>query len=65
VARRNVDVPGQRDSRRPWRAALRCRGRTLGLGYALIAAAVDMIGAAVLTRSVRDVAMTPIAVERY
>src|SRR5687768_2499140 len=37
-----------------WRAEARSRGRHLSLADALIAAAADSVGAAVLTRNVRD-----------
>ena len=48
-----------------WRAELRARGWTLSVADALIAAAADSMGAAVLTRNVRDFAQTPVAVETY
>ena len=48
-----------------WRAAARARGRTLSLADALIAAAADATGAAVLTRNGRDFALTPVRVEAY
>lgn len=48
-----------------WRAEARARGRTLSLPDALIAAAADSLGAAVLTRNGRDFALTPVRVETY
>jgi predicted nucleic acid-binding protein len=48
-----------------WRYAAQRRGRTLSLADALIAAAADSLGAAVLTRNVRDFLLTPVRVEGY
>jgi predicted nucleic acid-binding protein len=48
-----------------WRRDAHERGYRLGLADALIAAAADAIGAAVLTRNVRDFALTPVRVETY
>jgi predicted nucleic acid-binding protein len=48
-----------------WRADARKRGWTLSATDALIAATANAIGAAVLTRNVRDFALTPVTVERY
>ncbi len=48
-----------------WRAEVRTAGRTLSLGDALIAAAAHALGAAVLTRNVRDFALTPVQLETY
>jgi predicted nucleic acid-binding protein len=48
-----------------WRADARRRGHALSLSDALIAATADSLGAAVLTRNVRDFALTPIRVETY
>jgi predicted nucleic acid-binding protein len=48
-----------------WRAEARARGRHLSLADALIAAAADSVGAAVLTRNVRDFELTPVRVETY
>jgi predicted nucleic acid-binding protein len=48
-----------------WRAEARAAGRHLSLADALIAAAADAVHAAVLTRNVRDFAMTPVRVETY
>lgn len=48
-----------------WRAELRTRGRTLSLADALIATAADSLGAVVLTRNIRDFALTPVRVETY
>jgi len=46
-----------------WRQAARARGRVLTLADALIAAAAE--DAVVLTRNVRDFALTPVRVETY
>jgi predicted nucleic acid-binding protein len=48
-----------------WRANARARGWTLSLPDALIAACADSLDAAVLTRNVRDFALTPVRVETY
>lgn len=48
-----------------WRWEARERGATLSLADALIAAAADALGCAVLTRNVRDFALTPVPVETY
>jgi predicted nucleic acid-binding protein len=48
-----------------WRDEARRGGRTLSLADALIAAAADFDGAIVLTRNVRDFALTPVRVESY
>ena len=48
-----------------WRAELRARGQTLSLAASLIAAAADSMGAAVLTRNLRDFSLTPVPVEPY
>ena len=48
-----------------WRAAARARGRHLSLADALIAAAAQSVNATVLTRNVRDFALTPVRVESY
>ena len=40
-------------------------GRHLSLADALIAAAADVADAAVLTRNIRDFAMTPVRIETY
>jgi len=48
-----------------WRAEARAKGRSLSLADALIAAAADASDAAVLTRNVRDFAMTPVRIETY
>jgi predicted nucleic acid-binding protein len=48
-----------------WRAELRSRGRMLSLADALVAAAADSLGAAVLTRNVRDFSLTPVRVATY
>ena len=48
-----------------WRAAARESGRTLDLPDALIAATAFDLEAAVLTRNIRDFALTPVRVETY
>ena len=48
-----------------WRARSRAAGRDIGTADALIAACADDSGASVLTRNVRDVALTPVRVETY
>ncbi len=48
-----------------WRRLAHERGYSLSLPDALIASAADAIGAAVLTRNVRDFALTPVRVETY
>lgn len=48
-----------------WRAEARVLGQSLSLADALIAAAADAADAAVLTRNVRDFAMTPVRIETY
>jgi predicted nucleic acid-binding protein len=48
-----------------WRDAAHRRGRRLSLADALIAAAAEDSGAAVLTRNVRDFALTPVRIETY
>ena len=48
-----------------FRANASRRGTTLGLGDAMIAAAAADLEAAVLTRNVRDFALTPVRVETY
>lgn len=48
-----------------WRAEARAKGRSLSLADALIAAAAGASDAAVLTRNVRDFAMTPVRIETY
>ena len=48
-----------------WRREARSTGRSLSLADALIAAAADAAGAAVLTRNVRDFALTPVRIETY
>jgi predicted nucleic acid-binding protein len=48
-----------------WRADVRAQGRHLGLPDALIAASAHNLRAAVLTRNVRDFALTPVRVETY
>jgi predicted nucleic acid-binding protein len=48
-----------------WRADARRNGRTLSLADSLIAAVADFSEATVLTRNVRDFAITPVRVETY
>lgn len=48
-----------------WRAEARSSGRTLSLPDSLIAAAAEAGDAAVLTRNVRDLTLTPVTVESY
>ena len=48
-----------------WRAEAHARGYHLGLAVALIAAAALATDAVVLTRNVRDFALTPVRVETY
>jgi predicted nucleic acid-binding protein len=57
--------PDQAKQAGRWRAEARAGGRTLSLPDALIAATADALGAAVLTRNVRDFALTPVRVESY
>jgi len=48
-----------------WRAEAHAIGRSLGLADALIAAAAHADNAAVLTRNVRDFALTPVRLVTY
>lgn len=48
-----------------WRAQARAAGSTLGTMDALIAASAFHLDAAVLTRNVRDFALTPVRIETY
>jgi predicted nucleic acid-binding protein len=48
-----------------WRWDARASGRTLSLADALIASAAEALGCAILTRNVRDFALTPVPVETY
>lgn len=48
-----------------WRSQALAGGRTLSAADALIASAAESVGAAVLTRNVRDFALTPVRVETY
>jgi predicted nucleic acid-binding protein len=57
--------PGAAAAAGRWRAVARERGRTLHLADALIAAAAEAVGAAVLTRNVRDFALAEVRVETY
>lgn len=47
------------------RGAARARGETLSVPDALIAATADALGATVLTRHLRDFAITPVRAEGY
>jgi len=48
-----------------WRRQAHERGHSLSLPDALIAAAAQAIDAAILTRNVRDFALTPVRIETY
>ena len=48
-----------------WRRQAHERGRQLSLPDALVASAAAAVDAAVLTRNVRDFALTPVRVETY
>jgi len=48
-----------------WRMRARAAGHHLGLPDALIAATAHALGASVLTRNVRDFALTPVRIETY
>ena len=48
-----------------WREVARRRGHHLSLADSLVAAAAAAVGAAVLTRNVRDFSLTPVPVETY
>lgn len=48
-----------------WRAKARSQGRTLSMTDALIAAAAESLDAILLTRNLRDFALTPVRVEAY
>lgn len=48
-----------------WRRLAHERGSHLRLSDALIASAADAVDAAVLTRNVRDFALTPVRIETY
>lgn len=48
-----------------WRHEASARGYTLSLPDSLIASAADALHATVLTRNLRDFALTPVAVESY
>lgn len=48
-----------------WRYAAHRTGRSLSLADGLIAAAAESLSAAVLTRNLRDFALTPVRVEIY
>jgi predicted nucleic acid-binding protein len=59
--------PGPDAARRAgaWRAEARARGWVLSLSDSLIAAAADAVDATILTRNMRDFALTPVPVEPY
>lgn len=59
--------PGPETSRQAgrWRADARAAGRALALPDALIAASAFHLDAAVLTRNIRDFALTPVRIETY
>jgi predicted nucleic acid-binding protein len=57
--------PDQARNAGRWRADARKRGWTLSATDALVAATANAIDAIVLTRNVRDFALTPVTVERY
>ena len=48
-----------------WRARSRAAGRDIGTADALIAACAEDAHASVLTRNLRDFALTPVTVETY
>ena len=48
-----------------WRAEALRGGRSLSAADALIASAAEAVGAAVLSRNVRDFALTPVRVETF
>lgn len=48
-----------------WRAQAHADGRTLGISDAIIGATAFDVGAAVLTRNLRDFALMPVRVETY
>lgn len=48
-----------------WRSAAHVAGRRLSLADALIAAAAHTLNATLLTRNLRDFALTPVTVESY
>lgn len=48
-----------------WRRDAHEHGHRLSLADSLIASAAEAIGAAVLTRNVRDFALTPVRIETY
>jgi predicted nucleic acid-binding protein len=48
-----------------WRDLARRQGFHLSLADALVASAAEAVGAAVLTRNVRDFQLTPVRVETY
>jgi predicted nucleic acid-binding protein len=56
----NAAIPAGR-----WRAEARQHGWTVSLADALIAAAADANGSAVLTRNIRDFSLLPVRVEAY
>jgi predicted nucleic acid-binding protein len=48
-----------------WRGEARSRGLTLSVPDALIAATTDALGAVLITRNVRDFAITPVQISTY
>ena len=48
-----------------WRGEARRRGLTLSVPDALIAATTDALGAVLITRNVRDFAITPVQITSY
>jgi len=48
-----------------WRGHARSRGLTLSVPDALIAATTDALGAVLITRNLRDFAITPISIDTY
>ncbi len=48
-----------------WRGETRRRGLTLGMPDALVAATTDALGVVLITRNVRDFAITPVQISTY
>jgi predicted nucleic acid-binding protein len=57
--------PGSALTAGEWRRQAHERGRRLSLPDALVASAASAVDAAVLTRNVKDFALTPVRVETY
>ena len=57
--------PGAAQVAGSWRDHARQQGFHLSLADALVASAAQAVGAAVLTRNVKDFALTPVRVETY